>query len=59
MIIIALLALGGLVIALSLVLGRIVYLRQVRQLPKISEWQARKNAAPLTHAIVDRQIADD
>lgn len=59
MIIVALLALGALTIVLGLTLGRIVYLREAHRLPKISEWQARKNAAPLSHAIVSRTIADE
>ena len=58
MIIIAI-ALAVCTVGLGLVLGRIVYLREVRQLPKISEWQARKNAAPLTSAVAQRQVVDE
>lgn len=38
------------------VLARIVYLR--RRPRKVSEWQARKNAAPLSHAIMSKHVHD-
>lgn len=34
------------------VVHRIRYALEVRHLPKVSEWQARKNAAPLSSAII-------
>jgi hypothetical protein len=34
------------------------YLLEVRQLPSVSEWQARQNAAPLSSAIMERHVLD-
>ena len=33
---------------------RIRYALELRHLPRVTEWQARKNAAPLTSAIMER-----
>jgi hypothetical protein len=34
------------------VVHRVRYALEVRHLPKVSEWQARQNAAPLSSAII-------
>jgi hypothetical protein len=63
--IIDLAVLAGWVLATVLVIlavrlvRRVAYIRSVRHLPRVTEWQARKNAAPLTNAFVNRYVADE
>lgn len=38
---------------------RIRYALEVRHLPKVTEWQARQNAAPLSNAIMERTVYHD
>lgn len=33
---------------------RLMYVREVRHMPKVSELQARENAAPLSSAVIER-----
>lgn len=41
----------ALTIALAIIIHHLLYVREVRHLPMISELQARANAAPLTSAV--------
>lgn len=36
----------------------LLYVRQVRHMPMVSELQARQNSAPLSSAVVERAPAD-
>lgn len=38
---------------------QLLYVRDVRRMPILTELQARQNAAPLTSAIADRHVADE
>jgi uncharacterized protein YneF (UPF0154 family) len=56
--------LGWVALTILVILGvrvvrRVLYIRSVRHLPRVTEWQARKNAAPLTNAFVNRYAADE
>lgn len=63
--IIDLAVLAGWVLATLLVIlavrtvRRVLYARSVRHMPHVTEWQARKNAAPLSNAFVNRYAADE
>lgn len=59
--ILALTAIILLALAAALIVREIhqlLYVREVRHLPMISELQARNNAKPLTHAVLHRYPGD-
>lgn len=47
----------GIALAFTLMLATLMHLTRKHQLPKVSEWQARKNSAPLTNAIIETHVS--